>query len=277
MSILTVLRAQKQLIHETDWNVLIILDACRRDVFEGLYGSYIDGKLKKAESESSCAGNWLKRTFTEEKYDLAYFSGNPFVNSKGVDVVDGFDAGKKFAEVVDAWDKAWSDEKKTTLPEDITNIFLKSEVDKAIVHYMQPHYPYISIGPVKDKLEGTKKQVSGQFDDALNLRNVLGTLLERVLGRGLSYSIRQRLGTKPLDPVELAHVEYGEVEKLYRENLELVLEQIKRIVEEIDRKIVVISDHGGMLGDGRWYGQLYGHIPDYESPELREVPWLEVE
>lgn len=74
---------QRKFIHGEDWDILIILDACRYDVFEKVHGTYLDGELKKVRSEGSETREWLKKTWVD-KYDLSYYSANPYVNSLGV-------------------------------------------------------------------------------------------------------------------------------------------------------------------------------------------------
>lgn len=104
---------QADLINSSDWNCLIILDACRYDYFERVYEKYIDGQLKKVYSEGICTRDWLQKTF-ENKYfvDTVYVSANPYVNSKGVDIIR-FDGSKHFEKIIDVWESGWDDDLKT--------------------------------------------------------------------------------------------------------------------------------------------------------------------
>jgi len=57
----------------------------------------------------------------------------------------------------------------------------------------------------------------------------------------------------------------------YERNLRLVLEEVERLVQHLEGKIVVTSDHGEGLGK-----EASGHALGRDIPVLRTVPWLEV-
>ena len=67
------------------------------------------------------------------------------------------------------------------------------------------------------------------------------------------------------------------VKMMYHENLELVLESVQDLLEDLDGKTVITTDHGELLGERCWsnFSQKYGH-PDEISPALRLVPWHEI-
>ena len=98
------MKSQKELIYERDWNVLMILDACRFDYFESLYGGYLEGRLKKVKSEGSSTQPWLRKTFDRPMKEVVYVSGNPYCNSKGIDFI-GFNGLEYFYKVLDCWEK----------------------------------------------------------------------------------------------------------------------------------------------------------------------------
>jgi hypothetical protein len=62
-----------------------------------------------------------------------------------------------------------------------------------------------------------------------------------------------------------------QVKEYYRKDLRLALKEVKRLIESLDGKVVVTSDHGELLGEGGW-----GHYIGGKEKELIEVPWLEV-
>ena len=75
---------QTNLIYNTDWDVLIILDACRYDIFHEVYKETLGnlGSLKKVISPATHTMQWLNETFNEKKFDdVIYIAGNPFINS----------------------------------------------------------------------------------------------------------------------------------------------------------------------------------------------------
>jgi hypothetical protein len=72
-------------------------------------------------------------------------------------------------------------------------------------------------------------------------------------------------------------VDLSVAQQAYRENLELVLDDVARLFDIFDGKIVLTSDHGEMLGErgGLLPTRKYGHPPSIPAPKLREVPWFE--
>jgi hypothetical protein len=67
-----------------------------------------------------------------------------------------------------------------------------------------------------------------------------------------------------------------ELRSYYRENLELVLEEVAALGDELRGKTVVTADHGEMLGE-RLFGspiREFGHWDGMYSDELLEIPWF---
>lgn len=65
------------------------------------------------------------------------------------------------------------------------------------------------------------------------------------------------------------------VRRAYRENLEIVLDSVTRLLDNIDGRIVVSADHGELLGERVWpigFRQ-YGHPSGLHHPKLVNVPW----
>jgi hypothetical protein len=81
-------------IFEREWDMLIILDGCRTDLFEDVVGEYDTlGPVEEVLSVGSSSREWLAKTFVPEHRDeierTAYVSANPFVNGIGVALEDG--------------------------------------------------------------------------------------------------------------------------------------------------------------------------------------------
>jgi len=266
---------QIHLIRKMDWDYLIILDACRYDYFEKVYREYIkEGKLRKVLSSGSSTEEWLNKTF-RNKIDVLYISGNPHINSKGL-LKEKFDARKYFTEIIDAWKIAWDDKLDTVHPKDINSIVKEniSKKQKIIIHYMQPHAPFI---PMKEKrYEG-------------NVLHILGHIFKKILPKEtkirLLFSGKGNKILKVLPKIyqklnlgvtykNILEYEKKNISKYYLENLEFVLKYVKELVEFIPSgKIVITADHGELLGeDGK-----YGHPGNFRHPKLLEVPWLEID
>ena len=62
------------------------------------------------------------------------------------------------------------------------------------------------------------------------------------------------------------------LKELYQQDLELALKEVEKLLEELDGKVVITSDHGESFGENlEW-----GHPLKSKNPVLVEVPWLEV-
>ncbi len=139
-------RKQKHLIHKGDWDIIIILDACRYDYFKEEYKNFLSGELKKAHSPGSNTYTWLRLVFNKW-YNITLYSAHPALNSLGIERA-GYKALPHFRKIVDIWNKGWvkelstvpSEEVNKTVLEDVKRGALKG---KNIIWYMQPHAPWI--------------------------------------------------------------------------------------------------------------------------------------
>lgn len=275
---------QKNLIQEKDWDCLVILDACRYDYFEKVYDQYLNGELRKVNSVGSDTPTWLVETFdNRQSYeDVVYVSANPFVNSQGVEFVEDFDASKIFYKIFDVWDWKFNFEYMTVLPEVMGKAARLAKAkypdNPLIVHFMQPHWPYVGRDPFDEAFPGPltqaweeekNKTIFGKMCDVLEdfARSVFGDLRVR--------RFKDFFNLRRLEPEELFARKYGVdfLRKSYEENLHLVLEEVVKLVERVPGDIVVTADHGEFLGEDG----LYSHQPWSDSPILREVPWFRVE
>lgn len=236
-------------VMEEDWDTLILLDACRYDMFEE--ENDIPGDLQTRISAGSTSEEFLDRNFSgNEFYDTVYINTNPYLPKLGLD--DG-----TFHAVVDLLDE-WDDDLQTIPPEIVVEAALDAHNrfpnKRLIVHFMQPHVPFIG---------ETGHQINAKGWD----RNVAGLPGETVWQQ-------LRNGTDNTDP-SLELVWDG-----YRENLEIVLSHAEHLIEQLDGKTVVSSDHGNMVGE-RILPFLsrpkYGHFYGVYTPELVCVPWHVVE
>lgn len=80
------------------------------------------------------------------------------------------------------------------------------------------------------------------------------------------------------ETIRLNDLSRTEVLTAYRANLELVLSEVSRLLEHVDGKTVITSDHGELLGERLPYVGIrdYGHPEGVYVPELLDVPWFEV-
>ncbi|ADJ15506.1 sulfatase-like hydrolase/transferase [Halalkalicoccus jeotgali] len=231
-------------IYEEDWDVLVVLDACRADVMETVlddYPSLVRGG--STYSVGSASPEWLEKNFDPEQYGeemtrTAYVTGNAFSEEK----LDE----KDFLLLDEVWKYEWDDEVGTMRPEILTDrairVMRETKPDRMVVHYMQPHQPYLG------------NPVTGDGIDPHDVGNP---------------------GDTSFDKLKRGEIEESEVRRWYRENLEIVLENIENVLlENLDAETVVITaDHGELFGE---YG-LYAHPRDTLVPLLKRVPWVHAE
>jgi len=266
------MKKQKKLIHEKNWDYLFILDACRHDIFERVYGDYLSGKLSPVKSAGSATQEWAINTFENKKMDdIVYVSGNPWFNSKFP--MKDFDAREHFNAIIDVWDWGWNED-GTVRPialkkglEIAENNFPKK---RKIIHFMQPHQPYLplfednpsfshkvleyffdflkKIKSFSNKGERTVSTAKNEKGN-VSLRREFGDLLRNRFGKFNFFMFRKLLGLPPATIGE-AFYRYGRpgLKKYYADNLKIALEEVESIVNSLNGNIVISADHGEFLG-----------------------------
>lgn len=226
-------------IYGLDWDVLVVLDACRADLIREVAGEYdfLTGS-ETIRSVASVTRRWMLLNFvgeyTDEMLRTTYICGNPFSDS----MLDN----ASFTELSEVWKDAWV-EPGTVPPEAITNKAIelgRKGFDRMIVHYMQPHCPFLSTPELS-----TRKN-RDEF------------------GRPSGDDVWTRLDKSQLDR--------SAVWKGYEDNLRLGLDEVSILLENIDaQKILITSDHGNAIGE--W--GLYGHPERMPFDVLRRVPFYQ--
>ncbi|MFP4046067.1 MAG: hypothetical protein ACLFS3_03330 [Candidatus Aenigmatarchaeota archaeon] len=198
------------------------------------------------------------------------------------EVTEGFtsdwNAKDHFKEIVDAWEMDWDEETGTVKPDDLTQRVLKNlGKGKTIVHYMQPHMPYL-VGDVEIENEGLERAKSkfGEKSLGKKLEIKVKDLLYPIWKR---LDVKKRLWLKKIFGMNTGMEEFilkGGREKVleyYEDNLRLVLEWVEKLLPSLDGKVVITSDHGEAFGEsGVWW-----HEYNYSIPALTEVPWFVVD
>ncbi|MFW5949621.1 MAG: hypothetical protein ACOCSD_08495 [Halolamina sp.] len=277
---------------ESDWDYCLVLDACRYDVFSELYDDYLDGDLEKRRSVGSSTPEWASRNFTGS-HDLAYFSGNPFINDLGIPLNElkwgasceyEWTASEHISDVFDVWKSGWDEELGTVPPEGIHDAYRANRdaverTERTVLHYMQPHAPYLSRGKgqkLKQIQKSIRKQEAVENGEAeadggtlSPVSDTLRTNVESVLdGNELAQKAGLWLELDPTDVVKNGTQQAALA--LYEENLRIVLEAVADFVDALDGDVVVTADHGEAFGEeGVWEHHIETHIPP-----LIEVPWL---
>jgi len=233
-------------IFTEDWDTLIILDACRYDMFKRI--SDFSGRLKSRVSRGSSTPEFLAANFDgRELLDTVYVTANPqlYRNRHRIDT--------ELHAVIDVWDdEGWDDQYGTALPETVADAAIDAAEEypnkRHIVHFMQPHYPFLT-----DETEFDKGHLQ---DEDTEEGNVWTKLME-----------------------EEIDVETETVWSLYDDNLRRVLPSVERLLDRLPGKTVVTADHGNMLGERAWPIPIreWGHPRGIYITELVTIPWLVVE
>jgi hypothetical protein len=224
-------------IFEEDWDNLLILDACRYDLFEEV--ADLPGETTAVESRGSATREFLQGNFDgQELLDTVYVTASPMLYNHR-DEID-----VQFHAVVDVWqEQGWDDQYQTVLPETMREATLDAAErfpnKRLLVHFIQPHFPFV--GPTGRE----------QFDlEAINFQ-------------------WEDTATGRLD------ISAETIQRAYRENLEEVLPAVETLLFELGGKTVVTADHGQIIGERLFPIPIreYGHPPGLYADELVRVPW----
>ncbi len=277
-------KGEKSLMRE-DWKYLIVLDACRYDYFEKLFPHYLGGRLRFAVSPASDTREWVEKTFWGRYDGVVYISANPHINSAGVDIANiGFDPTEHFYKIVDAWDFGWNDKLGTVPPEEVNEAAVAAKFihpdKRLIIHYLQPHAPYLS--PAKHPLAQTvlgphelglcasflTNRITRKAWSAFTANRAFGSVVLKIRGK-----ISGRARLRPID-IELRRRGKVGIITAYQNSLKRVLKCAKELLDRLPcGKAVVTADHGELLGEN----DEWGHRPNHHASQLRAVPYLEID
>jgi len=240
---------------EKDWDNLVILDACRYDFFKR--NCNIDGQLNSVLSAGSESWEFMQHNFDGSKHhDTVYVTANPHAERLGDDT---------FYTTINLLDK-WDKDLETVHPETVADAAIEAHKKysnkRLIIHYMQPHLPWL-----------------GPKADSINRRfNLKGLNNLHAKTQNNSKSDDPRTGnTDAFGAARRGLIGKKDIEIAYSETVNIVLDHVSQMLEDIDGKTVISSDHGEMLGENIVISELYGHYHGLWTDELRYVPWLELE
>jgi len=231
---------QKNLIKKRNYDMLIVLDACRYDYFKFALQRFFVGELQDSLvsffpvlSAGTETDEWLENVFGDGAWkNFVYVSGNPFVSMSF-----GKYSPKIFYSIVPVWKYGFDEELNTVPPNKVLNAWLsatfKMPNKNYIIHFLQPHFPTI------DKHYRIR---SSEPDEIIKL---------------VRSGVKSRAWIRKSYLANLIHV------------LQWVVKTIK-IAKLIGiRKIIVTSDHGDLV-------ELGGHPYGTYVTDLCIVPWVEI-
>lgn len=227
-------------VWDDNWDVLCILDACRHETFEQMFGGTYD--IGSRTSVGANSSEWMRRTFREEYAsiidDTAYVSGNPFSN---------YDENTPHAPetLSNVWENSWDEDIGTIHPQPLIDEAIRIQRNKnpnrIIIHFMQPHFPSVPEN----------------------------------IGEGIHspHAIKTDGSKSAMELLRYNQLDYAEVVDAYEKNLVYVMEEIERtLLGNIDGKVAFSADHGEMIGE---YG-IHGHFKSLPFESVRKVPWATV-
>lgn len=226
-----------------DWDVLIVLDACRMDTLQRI----ADWPVNSVVSPASCTPEWLTSISNHEVLDGAYVvSGNP--QYEKVDVELGCETIEPY------WESNWNGRLQTALPEPIldrVDELLSGGYDSLVAHLQQPHWPYVA-------------HLGGRWRLAYD---ELGpwTLKSKKIS---SVQVAMQRGVIDVENARQAYI--ASVRSIWN-----VVSEYLGNWSERGNTVVVTADHGETFGRIREYG-MYEHPCGCHIDSLVSVPWIEV-
>ncbi|EMA44816.1 hypothetical protein [Halococcus saccharolyticus] len=226
-------------VYDREWDVLIVLDACRVDLLREVADEYafVSG-VESVGSVGSMSEEWMVKTFTTEyaaeTRETAYVTGNAF----SAEVLDAAD----FQVLDEVWHYGWDDELGTVPPDPVTDraiaVGREYAPDFLIVHYMQPHHPFVGT-------EGVDSFAADPF------------------GRDGGETV--------VDALRKGKIDRETFWSAYRDTLRTVLDQVELLLRNLDADTVAITaDHGDAIGE--W--GIYDHPAGCLHPVVKNVPWV---
>jgi hypothetical protein len=225
-------------IFAEDWDNLLVLDACRYDMFRDQHT--LPGRLESRISQGSHTSEFLKANVAgRDLRDTVYVTASPMYYRNRAEL------NAEFHAVVDVWKEGgWHESHRTVMPETMVSFALDAAdrfPDKRLlVHFLQPHYPFVGeTGVANFDLDDLAFEWDAAFHDDFEFSDEL-------------------------------------LWQAFRENLDVALPHVERLMRALPGRTVVSSDHGQMIGErSRPIPSVeYGHPPGTYTKQLTTVPWL---
>lgn len=226
---------------QEDWDNLIILDACRYDLFEA--ENTIAGRLEHRYSKGAETLEFLLTNV-----DGADLTDTVYVTANGQLQNYSHSIDERFHDVIPLYADGWDDDLGTVPPDVVADRALETEDEypnkRLLIHFVQPHFPFI----------GTETEANEH----------------RASGKTYEKSFWRRVIVGDID------VPHEELWNAYRDTLRITLPHVERLVKELEGKTVVTADHGNLFGERARPIPIreWGHPGGLYMEELVKVPWL---
>ena len=239
-------RAERVDVMAEDWDNLVVLDACRHDMYaeQANLGDTLTSKL----SPGSESWEFMQESFVGRQFhDTVYVTANPHAYK----LPDG-----TFHAIVNLLDDHWDDDHRTVMPSTMVEQTLAAHEqypDKRIItHFMQPHFPFVGEKGREMGYAGIEMQLDA--DEQVDEPHPWNALFHG----------------ETTDEAAILDA--------YRENLDVALPHVEELVDRLSGKSVVTADHGNLVGERTYPIPLrtYGHPGGLHKRALVEVPWAEI-
>lgn len=227
-------------VFDREWDILIILDACRIDLIQEVSDEYeFFNDIDQIVSVGSQSEEWMKNTFIPAKSeilsDTSVVTGNPYSQT-------ALDANQ-LKTLDEVWKYAWDEKIGSIRARPITDRAItqwrEKKQDRLVVHYMQPHFPCI--------LEPRLSTGPGIHDFGTDAVTIWSKLEEGELTQQEVWDAALR-------------------------NLRYVLDDVEILLNNVSAPTVAItSDHGDAYGESN----TYGHPRKSTLDVVKKVPWIE--
>ncbi|MET1160155.1 MAG: hypothetical protein ABWW65_04260 [Thermoprotei archaeon] len=260
-----------------EWDHLIVLDACRCDIFRNVYRFFFSEKanFECITSTASSTMEFVRKNMKDPEVlrklkDVVFVNANPVIDHVLGDVIH-----KVFYKYIPVWKKYWNGDLGTVEPKytymTALKAFLRHPDKRMMVWFLQPHYPYIDkrfhhINALGRKFMNRARQ-NTQDSNLVTLARIIMTLIRKGY---LCAGIPDRV-------CEYIHQTSLEAIKAYTSNLLAVLQYVKKLTGILPGKIIVTSDHGEAFGEPLnkiLPLHVYGHPSRIRTPSLTQVPCL---
>lgn len=208
-------------IDEFEWDNLVILDAARHDLYEE-----VNGQTRMRRTVGSSSEEFIQETFSQGDWtDTVVVTANPHYFEPLFEKETGKKPEEVFKAVYNTFadDKYWDEELGTVPPEKMVEAVDEaanehSDKDNFIIHFMQPHTPFID------------SQVQQDEERDMNV----------------------------WDRLEAGEFTDQEVWTAFKQNLEKVMPYVEDVDDRLIGDTVITADHGNAMGENGEYGHPTG-------------------
>jgi hypothetical protein len=218
----------------------------------------LEGDLEFRISRGSHTKQFLIENFKDSiRDDIIYITANPHV-----DIL----LNRNFYKIISVWKDGWSDKFHTVLP----NVMYEYSVEtikkypnkKMIIHFMQPHYPYIDENQELRALQYLRESIL--YNKNKPLEKIKKIALKEEFWALYSYYVYKILDIE-------SHI------RGYWKNLQITLPYVEKLITLLSGTTIITADHGEAFGEyihPIFPIKYYGHRDNVRIPILVKVPWF---